>query len=184
MKITNVITYDGMTQADYFALPGMSYSGIKNEGVKIETTEKMRLGLAVDSYLFEPSEYDGYMFHVVRPLAHRVKSYVGDTLLKQAKRQLVVTCLMHYNGFVMPYKGRIDLFPTYVIDLKVSKLNLLKAIQHFGYDRQLSGYAMPMRCQKSLIISIHPDTKIISSLPIPTQPEWWRDQVLKYGVAA
>lgn len=180
MRITNVKVIDNLPPAEYFAMPGISYSYIRNGGVPIKQTDKILLGSAVDAFLFEPKTYDGFMFPEVSRLASRVKSFLGPSY-KFARRQLSVTCIMEHNGYWMNYKGRIDLYPNFVLDLKVSRMNLLAAIKHFGYDRQLSGYAMPMKCEKSVILAINPDTYLIHTMPIPTRPDWWREQVVKYG---
>lgn len=181
MRIYNVEILDNIPPEQYFGMPGVSYSFIKNGGKKIDVTAKMRLGSAVDAYLFEPSTYDMYKFEQVRRLANHAATFLGDSL-KHARRQVVVKCVMEWGGYWMLYKGRIDLLlPELVVDMKVSELNLLAAINHFGYDKQLSGYSLPLKCKKSIIFSINPKTNIVQTLPIPTRAEWWREQVIKYG---
>ncbi len=181
MQIHNLMTYENMPFEEYLSLPGFSYSGIKNAGVKIATTEKMRFGSLVDAYTFEPNMYSGEKFKLVRPVSQAVKEKLGP-LLHQGKRQLVVTCVMVHRGLGMLYKGRVDLYAgKIVVDMKVSDLDLLKAINFFGYNNQVNGYALALGAQVSVIVSVHPKTYKVSTMAVPTKSEWWEEKVLQYG---
>jgi hypothetical protein len=181
IQVFDVQIIEGMEFEDYLKMPGLSYSGILSDGVKIEETEKMKFGSLVDCYLFEPKRYSGEKFNLVRPVAKAVQDKLGP-LITLGKRQLVVTCILVVDGIYVRYKGRVDLFAgNIVIDMKVSELDLLSAIRFFGYDKQVSGYAIPLKAPVSLIISVHPKKYTTSIAPIATNTSWWERKVLEYG---
>lgn len=198
MKIENLRIIEKMPFEEYLALPGLSFSGVRNDGTIIEDTEKMRFGSLVDAYLFEPHTYNGQKLKLVREVAKAAKEKFGDAL-KYGKRQVVVTCLMVHQGIALQYKGRIDLLcgggvaskdgfitvdpsrGAFVIDMKISELDLLKAINFFGYHNQVNGYAIPLGIPVSIIVSINPKTLKPSSQAIPTKTEFWEKIVLQYG---
>lgn len=145
-------------------------------------TNKMRIGSLVDKYLFTPDQYKGEMRDMVRPLAQAVKSFLGSAL-DNAKPQLAVTCNMTYEGLTMPYRGLIDLpvGKNLIVDLKVSELDPVKAIQYFRYDWQLEGYRMAYGAKNCVLISINPKTKKITTLPVQSSQDWWCHQILTHG---
>lgn len=185
MIITNIKLYENMSFADYLALPGLSYSGTKGDGTPIVETEKMRFGSLVDCYLFEPAKYNGDKYTLVKPVAKAVHDILGP-IIKHGKPQLVVTCTMIFGGLYVNYKGRIDLFSPVggriVFDLKCSEIkDLTQAINFFGYNHQLNGYALAAQAPVSMIISINPKTFHIQKQAIPTRCDWWENKVLQYG---
>lgn len=181
MKLFNVRIYQGVAFEDYLQFPGMSYSDIKNDGKKIIPTAKMRLGTLVDAYVFEPATYNYEQFELVRPIANRIVTDLGP-LIKLGRRQLAVTCTMVHQGFYLYYRGRPDLeVGKIIIDLKVSELPILAAINHFRYDRQVNGYAIPLGSKGSLIYSINPKTLQVQKQAVTNNVTWWEQQVLKYG---
>ena len=153
----------GISFADYLAIPGYSYSKIKADTSKVpdQPTAKMSLGTKVHNYILEPSKYDHEDRELIKPMAVSVMGAIGN-LAPYLESELAVTCnMMHTTeGFVLPYKGRIDLCRVggIVVDLKVSKMPLLKSIPFFGYDRQLSGYALAAGCNIAVIIRVCPST--------------------------
>lgn len=181
ITITNQRRYSRLEWDRYIALPGKSFSGLKNPE-PIPFTPKMRLGKLVDQYLFTPDEYKGEMRDVVKPLAMAVKSFLGSAL-DNATTQLAVTCDMTYEGLTMKYRGLIDLpvGKDLILDLKVSELDPVKAINHFLYQYQISGYMMAYGAKRGMIMSINPKTKKISTLPIPLTTDWWCHQILQWG---
>lgn len=182
MKIYDTKIYEDVDFDDYIRLPGISYSSIKNSGTRIDPTEKMRFGSLVDAYIFEPHTYNFEQYDFVRPVAERVIKTLGP-LIKQGRRQLAVTCTMVHQGFYMYYKGRIDLWAAdLIIDMKVSEMNILDAIKHFGYNHQLNGYAIPVSAKGGLIFSVNPKPPYTTQLQaIQNSLYWWQQQVLKYG---
>lgn len=181
MKIFDTRIIEGVPFDDYLKLPGISYSTIKNNGTRIDPTNKMKFGSLVDAYIFEPHTYTGEYYNLVRPIAEKVVSVLGP-LIKHGRRQIVVMCTMVYKGLYMYYKGRVDLEAGgLVIDHKVSEMNILAAINHFGYNHQVNGYAIPLGSKGGLIFSVHPKTHAIQLQAIQNSLIWWQQQVLKYG---
>lgn len=182
ITVTNQRRFPRMEWDEYIKIPGKSFSGLRNPD-PIPFTPKMRLGKLVDQYLFTPAEYKGEMSDVVKPLAQAVKSFLGDALYG-ATPQLAVTCDMTYEGLTMPYRGLIDLpvGKNLIVDLKVSELNPVKAIEFFRYDWQLEGYRLAYGAKNCVLISINPKTKKISILPVKSNQDWWCHQVKLWGV--
>lgn len=168
---------------DYLELVGKSYSGIKNEGVaKFKATPKMMLGTAIHNYLLTPAEFKHENTALIRPLALALKQRLG-TLIRYLKPEIGITADFQHNGFSMAYKGRIDLciFKKIVIDIKVTEMDIFKAIDFFGYDKQQNGYAAAIGAEVILILSIHPKTKKTEITNIPISTYWWEQQVQQKG---
>jgi hypothetical protein len=173
---------EGVDFDEYLQLPGLSYSDIKNDGKKIDPTVKMRFGTLVDTYVFEPSKYNYEQYHLVRPVADRIVSDLGP-LIKRGRRQLAVTCTMVHQGFYLYYRGRPDLDAGgLVIDLKVSEMPIIQSINHFGYNHQVNGYAIPLGSRGAVIYSINPKhPHQVQKQAVANSLSWWEKQVLKYG---
>lgn len=172
---------------DYLALPGWSYSGIKQDGKEWQApTLKMQLGTDVDHYLTDPINYDHNNRELVVPIATELRKHI-QPLVKFLKPQLAVTCEFEHGGFRMMYKGRGDLVivDKLVIDIKVSEMPLMKAIDYFGYDHQLRGYAKAFGCKSAIIISISPkNPKHVQMYNVPLHQDkyiWWEHEILKRG---
>lgn len=185
LHTTNTHYHQNMKFEEYLTLPGYSYSGLKAKSSPFpdQPTAKMWLGTKVHNYLLEPEKYNHEDREIVKPMALAVRNVLGPELLGLMEKELVVTCDMECGGFTMPYKGRLDMCRVgrIVIDLKVSTMPLHRSIPFFGYDKQLSGYAIATGSRVALIVKVDPrnckpETKIIS-----IQSEWWERQVLKYG---
>lgn len=173
---------EGVDFDEYLKLPGTSYSDIKSDFKRTDPTDKMRLGTLVDTYIFEPAKYTFEQYELVQSIAGVVMSDLGP-LIKRGRRQLAVTCTMVHRGFYLYYRGRPDLDAGgLTIDLKVSEMNIQAAIQHFRYDRQLNGYAIPLGSRGGLIYSVNPKPPHkVQKQAITNSVTWWEEQVLKYG---
>lgn len=183
MIVTNQVFYKGMMFDEYLSMPGWSYSGIKNYGKPpITETHKMRLGTKVHTYCLVPEEYDHSDARIVKPAARALMEVVG-ILIKYLIPELAVTAHFSFQGITMAYKGRMDLVlpGKIVIDFKVSELDISKAIQFFGYDKQLSGYSLAAGCKRAIIIGINPKTLKTSIVDIPINPYWWEYQAMAKG---
>jgi hypothetical protein len=181
MRIFDTRIMEGVDFDEYLQLPGLSYSDIKNDGKRITPTDKMRFGTLVDTYVFEPAKYNYEQYDLVQPIAQQIVTDLGP-LIKHGRRQLAVTCTMVHKGFYLYYRGRPDLVAGgLIIDLKVSELPILQSIQHFGYNRQVNGYAIPLQSRGGLIYSIHPKTHKVQKQAITNEVTWWEQIVLKYG---
>lgn len=180
LRIIDVRIFEDVPFSDYLAFPGTSFSLAKGSG-PINPTEKMRLGSLVHCYLLEPAKYDGTNYKLVNAIASEVTRHIGG-LLKAGKRELTVTCTMVFGRQYLYYKGRVDLFAgKMVIDLKVSELIALKAIQHFGYNNQLNGYAIPLNAVASVLFAVNPITFKTSMAPVPNSTKWWTETVQRLG---
>lgn len=181
MQIANRQLYEKMSFEDYLKIPAFSYSRIANNGIPVKSTPKMRFGSLVDAYTFEPTTYAGEQYKLVRTIAKTVNNDLGGCI-KTGKPQLVVTCDMIYEDMIMKFKGRIDLYcGQLVVDMKVSKLVLATAIEHFGYNHQLNGYALAVGARASVIYSIHPEKITVQKTIIGNSSIWWEKQVLRFG---
>ncbi len=185
IKVENLVVYRNLPFEDYLALPGWSYSGIKNEGQPNKVpTEVMGLGTDVHNYRLEPSKYQHANTAIVKPIVQSIDVALGS-LSRFLEPEIAVTADFVHIGRRMKYKGRLDLsiIGRLVIDLKVSKIkDPFAAIRYFGYDKQLNGYALAIGARTILMLSINPkspkETKIVN---IPVETEWWQDQVIKRG---
>lgn len=183
MQVINKQYHVDMPFDDYLKLPGFSYSGIKNYGQPpIQATNKMRIGTLVHNYLFEPKNYNYEKFEIVKPIAHQVEIILGNAL-NGMKSEIGVTADFVHEDMKLEYKGRIDLLRAgkIVIDLKVSEKPLYKTIPFFGYDKQLSGYALATESRVAMIIRVCPVTRKTELKTIPISSEWWEKQIVKFG---
>lgn len=173
--------HPGISFEEYRALPGLSYSGIKNGD--FVPTKKMMLGTAVHNYILEPDKYNGANRDVVVPIARVILSQLGE-LSKHMQTELSVTCNMEYSGLSMQYKGRIDMIRPgrLLIDLKISEIPLGRSIDHFGYGDQLTGYCLATRTPVGIIIRVCPKTLKTEKAMIRQNPAFWERQVTKYGI--
>lgn len=169
---------------EYLTLPGFSHSTLRNHGKPpIVTTAKMMLGKDVDNYLTDPTQYNHSNANVVRPIAVMIKKKIG-VLYRHLEPQLAFTCEFVFGGFVMLYKGRADLAirERLVIDTKISKMPLMKGVDFFGYDNQLSGYALALRARAAIIISQHPEKMDQTSFyNVPLKTDWWEQMIIRFG---
>jgi len=180
MEIFDVRILEGVPFDEYLKLPGLSFSGTKGT-LPVNVTERMQLGTRVHAYLLEPSKYDGQHYKLVRAIAQKVNSQIG-ALIKIGKSELTVLCTMVHRGYYLYYKGRVDLFAGgMIIDLKVSELEIVAAINHFGYNHQLNGYAIALKARASVLFSINPNTLKVQTAPIPNSSTHWERVVLQYG---
>lgn len=181
IQVLDVQFLENMPPEEYFRIPAISHSFIRHGGHSIKPTAKMRFGTLVDTFVFEPQKYDGSEYKLVKPVAAAVIKQLGN-LIYTGKRQLAVVCRMVYNGMYIIFKGRVDLFAgNIVIDLKVSDLDINKAIDFFRYDLQLSGYMIALQCRTALLVSVHPKKYTISSKAMTITPGYWENVIMKYG---
>ena len=66
----------------------------------------------------------------------------------------------------------------------MSDLDPVKAINHFLYNHQLSGYGLAYGANNLILMSIHPKTKKIKTLPVPMVQDFWIHNIKQYGTAA
>lgn len=181
MQITNQQYHKGYDFEAYQALQGHSYSSIK--GGTFASTPKMRLGTAVHNFLLEPEKYDHSNREIVYPIANAVMAHLGD-VLAFLDTELSVTCDMNYEGFTMPYRGRVDMVRCgkIVVDLKVSEIPLNRSVPFFGYANQLTGYCLATSCDHGMIIRVCPKTYKVEKTIIRQNVQFWEKKVLELGI--
>ena len=166
---------------EYLKLPGTGYSAVKNPGT-VDVTPKMQLGKAVDAYLFTPWEYSHGANHAqVKALAIAVKNVIGGLKIE---RQVSILADFYSGGKTLNYRGRPDIVVSsarLVIDLKVSELDIYKAVSHFRYDWQLSGYTLGLGYAQQMLLSVNPKTLKVSTLMLPIQTDWWEAAIKVHG---
>ena len=181
MIVSNTKIWPGLDWEAYAKTPGYSFSYLRNPDGVVPTAG-MRLGTLVDRYLFTPGRYNGEQRNLVEPMARELVRHFGGAL-GMGESQISVTADFEIDGLIMPYKGRPDFKITdLIVDLKVSKMDVVKAVQFFRYDWQLSGYALSTGCTRSMILSINPTTLKITPIAIPIVTDWWEYQIKQYGV--
>jgi len=181
MQITDIIRHEGLNFEQYLRLQGYSFSSFK--GAEIKPTFNMLIGTLVHRYLLEPASYNHEHSEIVKPIAMAVKSFLGSSL-QLAKKEVSYTAKFHYEGFVLPYRGRVDMEITneLVIDLKIiNGLSINETIEFFGYKNQQSGYCFASNCPKALLVAYSRRTKKTETKLITPTPEWWQSKILTYG---
>lgn len=175
---SNVRIFEGKDFSTYQQLPGRSYSSFKS--FTGDQTYKMKLGTALDTYLTDPANYDGFEYDLVRPAAAMVRERIGP-LFKHLQKQLSITADFNYGGFAMPYRGRPDFaIPgKIVIDLKF--VEDFAAVDHFGYQHQLSGYAIPLAAPVMFILEMSRKKKAARFIPVKIVHSFWIEKILYYG---
>lgn len=178
MIVTERHTMKDIDWADYVNIPAHSFSSLRNTA-PIVPTAKMQLGTRIDNYLFEPHKYDGQDLALVKSCASVLKSVIGNI---RYDSQLTAIANFQHDGFIMPTRGRLDMrVPGLVIDMKISTLDPYKAISHFRYDWQITGYCLLTGDVNGMIISINPKTLKPSIINIPLKTDWWELQTIAHG---
>lgn len=175
---SNVRIFEGKDFSTYQQLPGRSYSSFKS--FTGDQTYKMKLGTALDTYLTDPANYDGFEYELIRPAAAMVRERIGP-IWNHLQKQLSVTADFNYGGFTMPYRGRPDFaIPgKIVIDLKFVEDSA--AVDHFGYIYQQSGYCIAMGANTAFILEMSRKKKAARFIPVKIVHDFWIEKVLQYG---
>src|SRR5438128_7523600 len=140
MEVKNVQIHRGLTFEQYLALPGYSHSGLKNKGQVIKPTAKMNFGTEVHNCC-----NDGSGDAQIRKIAATLKKAIGAELFDMLECEVAVTAEFHHEGFVMLYKGRLDLtlVGKLVVDIKIiGGKSIYDTIEMFGYNNQVTAYAV------------------------------------------
>lgn len=177
MIVSNLTTYKDLPWQDYIKLPGLSFSGTKDFAIT-EPTYKMKLGTALDQYLTEPHNYDGFEVDMIRKAAVEVRKKLG-TLWPKLYKQYSYTCTLSHGGFSLQHKGRTDfVIPGKIlIDLKFVETSVAS---HFDYPSQLSGYSLSLGCPVAYILEMSRKNGA-RFIPITIKPDFWIKQILLRG---
>ncbi len=182
MTTSNLIIHPSMSFDEYQQLPGHSFSSLKANGKVFQPTAKMALGSSIHNYLMDPAAFKGDV-RIVKPLAMALKSCLGS-LWEYLLMEVSVTCNFEHEGFIMPYRGRIDLgIPKkIVVDLKIAE-RIDRTMDYFQYPDQVSGYATSIDAPVAFLIAINPkeyNPKPVVK-PIKINMGWWETQILMKG---
>ena len=177
MFVKNVNYYDKLSFAEYLAMPGVSYSGIKGD---IPASAGMSLGTNVHQYILEPEKYLWDNVSIVKPIAAALRTYLGQAI-NHLEKETAFTADFHYNGLVMSYKGRADLLKAgrIVVDIKVLSGSLAPSIARFGYDKQISGYCLATSSPMGLIIAFNRARKVVEHTIIKPDAAFWEYQTIQ-----
>lgn len=157
--------------------PGKSFSRLKNpDGIPV--TPGVTLGSLVHKYVLEPQKYNGEQINVVKPAAMAIQKVLGNL---KFNAEVKVTADFEHEGLTMPYKGIIDIDAGIIIDIKVSGADLVKSIQRFRYDWQMTGYCLSMGYDTALILGVNPYNFKTQLLKIPLVTDWWEYQIKQHG---
>lgn len=178
--VRNLKLYKDLDFDKYLMMTGVSYSTIK--GFCGEISEGMKLGTRVHQALGEPEKYDWQNAKEVLKIAGEIRKVIGPAF-KYMDKEIAFTAEFHYQGFMMIYKGRIDLgaLKKIIIDYKVLSGSVQNAIDMFGYDRQLSGYCLATDTPMARIIAWNKNKKQTETQTIYPDCRWWAEKVLTYG---
>jgi hypothetical protein len=186
MQVKNLQYYSDLDFDEYLQISGYSFSGIKmlESGQAIIPTEGMKLGTRVHNFILEPKKYDWENHIEVNKIATKIRE-IYQPFIKYMEPELAFTCRFEHNGMYLNYKGRTDLIykGKLIVDLKILSGKLEPAIERFGYDKQLSGYALATGCKNAMIISYNKANKhnVLETKLIEPNHDWWNYMVIKYG---
>ena len=76
MRVANTQYYRGQAFADYLAMPGVSFSSLKD--VPVPQSAGTSLGTRVHNYTLEPEKFDWTDAAVVRKIADALRKYMGS----------------------------------------------------------------------------------------------------------
>lgn len=183
MQVTNLKYYNGLEFADYLAMPGTSFSSLKDEPIPVSTG--MQLGTRVHNYLLEPEKYDWEQGATVKKIAEALQKHLGEAY-KFLQKEVAFTADFIHNGMLLHYKGRADLMKAgrIIIDLKILAGGLQPSIERFNYDKQISGYCLATGASLGLIIAYNKAKNIVETKAIKPSAEFWEYQVVSRGVVA
>lgn len=181
MQVSNTKYYSDLDFEDYLAMPGVSFSSLKDK--IIVPSEGMKLGTRVHNYINEPDKYDWQQVELVKPIAETLKAYIGDAF-QYLQKEVAFTADFTHNGMVLPYKGRADMLKAgrLVIDIKVLSGDLAPAIKMFQYDRQISGYCLATGSSLGLIIAYNKAKKKTEVRAIKPNADFWEYQCVHRGM--
>lgn len=177
----------------YKQVQRFNFSYLKRERAGITTdlamTDKIMLGTLVDAILT-----GGFidMGHKMYRHAKRIAAYIKanfSAIIPHLSNQVTYTGEMHYNGFVLPVKGRLDweLPKRMVIDLKVTSVADIPAlIEHMKYKDQQFCYYSLAQVPESYILAY--STKLeraqVIQLEVTKYNEFWAEKIIRFGTAA
>lgn len=183
MIVSNIKYHRDIPFDDYLKMNGVSFSSLKADEF-IPSAGSM-LGSKVHTYINEPEKYDYSDAEMVIPIAKELRKHLGDSFT-YLEKEVAVTADFQHNGMLLKYKGRVDLLKIgrLVVDIKVLSGSLVKAVERFNYDKQLSGYCLGTESPIGLIMAFNKLSKKVEKLIIKPDPTFWEYQCVRMGVPA
>lgn len=191
---SNIKRHDNVPFDYYLQMPGYSHSFLKREqnGLSpfFEMTDNIRLGGLVDAIITDPENAD-MTSHLYND-AKMISSYISNTFsvfLKNSKMQISYTGDLHYEGFTMPVKGRLDMLieGVSVVDLKLTKSRIkdIDSLTYYmGYANQLWLYSRlsGIRSAYLLFYSTIDKRTHLKNININNDDNlFWKEKILKFG---
>lgn len=182
MQVSNTQYFFNLPFEDYLLMPGISFSGLKDE--KIIPTEGMKLGTRCHNYLFEPATYDWQQVEIVKNVSAAIRKYIGGAF-KYLLKEVSFTAEFTHNGLTMLFKGRADMLVPgkIVLDLKILAGSLKQAIERFNYGAQVSGYCLATGSAVGIIIAWNKQKKHVEVAVITPEKGFWEYHIIQRGHA-
>lgn len=146
IEVTDRYIVHGMPFEEYLAEPGYSNSFFKFMKPEVRASDGVRIGKIVDAIVFDDDwrQYEADpLFDVAMMFAVQIKKEVD---ISRAKTQVSLFAKFKSGNKALPVKGRADIIiGDLIVDLKVLDVpahNLIRAINHFGYNTAMNGYCM------------------------------------------
>jgi hypothetical protein len=189
----NIRRIEAVEFGDYKLIKRFNFSYLKRERAGIATdlqmNDKIMLGTLVDAILTGGYVDMGHrMYRHAKKIAAYIKTNFG-ALLPHLSTQVTYIGEMHYRGFVLPVKGRLDweLPKRMVIDLKVtSAADIHGLIDHMRYADQQFCYYTLAQAPESYILAY--STKLEKAMVVPIEVtkynEFWAEKILRFGSVA
>lgn len=198
---TNIQRFDNLPNDQYRSMADgldvRSFSNLKNERhgqvEKIDVTDKMKIGMLVDSIITSPLDVDinDPLYDIAKTIAYDLKKQFGD-LFNVFEKQVSFFADIEYMGHRLKTSGRLDfLLPKlFVIDLKICSAkyvrnyaDAVKHIENMGYNNQIWHYCKLACVSKGYIMMYMRSVKqtLIIHVPMPDRNEWIEQKILKLG---
>ena len=180
MIVRNLKYYHTLPFEEYLKIPGVSYSSLN--GFSGPPSTGMQLGSRVHQYLNEPKEYDWQDATTVRAIAGQLKSFLGGSY-DHLEKEVAFTAEFIHNDMLMTFKGRADMMKAgrLILDVKILSGDLEKAIERFGYHKQLSGYCLATGANVAIILAFNKIKKRVEVKTITPDAAFWEYQTVKHG---
>lgn len=191
---TDIQRFEGLDFESYKLLPQYNFSFLKNQRAgapqTVKVTDKIELGRLVDD-IRTGGRVD--MSHKLYPHAKKIAAYLYSkfgAILDRLTPQVSYTGLMHYNGFVLPVKGRPDfeLKKHLIIDLKITHAKNVQGVINFmRYHDQQYVYGKLAQVPEAYLLTYSvplQEAQIPPVIPIGDYNEFWADKIIKFGTVS
>lgn len=190
INCVNIRRLEGLDFESYKLLPQFNFSFLKGEraGIakQIHETPKIILGRLVDDILTDGKPD---MLNKLYPHAKKIAAFLIDKfghIMPFLAKQVSFTGELHYNGMMLPVKGRPDfeLLKSLTIDLKVTHAkDVMGVINYMRYQEQQWLYAKLAQARDAYLLpySVPLQSARILQLTVGDYNDFWADKILKFG---